>query len=193
MRRNWLRIFPPYSWSHSQTRSSNASRPISDARRALGDQGLLDHVLRRDAGMVVARLEQRVEALHALRPDDRVAERELQRMAGVELAGHIGRRVRVDIRRARRVGVGVVETLGLPCLLPALLDAVRVVPRLHAQLLPADGVAGRSCARRGDQLPALAAHRADPAELPRAGDGDLVPAAAQVGDHVRAEARLDVQ
>ena len=48
-----------------------------------------------------------------------------------QLAGDVGRRVRVDVGLARRVGVGVVEALGLPGLLPALLDAARVVAGLH--------------------------------------------------------------
>src|SRR4051794_27036749 len=45
---------------------------------------------------------------------------------------HIGRRVAVDVRRARRIGLRVVEPFGLPRALPALLDAARLVPRLHA-------------------------------------------------------------
>ena len=86
--------------------------------------------------MVVAGLEQDVEALHAPQPDDRVAERELERVAEVQLAGHVGRRVRVDVRRPRRVGVGVVEAFVLPDALPTLLDALRTVERLHLHQEP---------------------------------------------------------
>ena len=55
---------------------------------------LLDGVLRRDARVVEAGLEEDVEALHPLRPDDGVCERELQRMAEVEVAGDVRRRMR---------------------------------------------------------------------------------------------------
>ena len=76
-------------------------------RRPFRDQRLLDDALRRDAGMVVPRLEQGVEPLHPLQPDQRVAERELQRVPGVQLAGHVRGRVRVDERGPRRIRVRV--------------------------------------------------------------------------------------
>ena len=178
-------------------------------RGALEHELLLDHVLGRDPRMVVAGLEERVEALHPLHPDDGVADRELQGVPRVELAGDVRRRVRVDVGRPRRIGVGVVVTLALPGLLPALLDAVRVVTGLHhrstilrtcrwglssdyAGILPGDRVALHPArVRRGTDLAGLQLHGADPAERPRRLDGDVVAAAPEVGDHVVAEARLE--
>ncbi len=100
-------------------------------RPALAREELFDRRLRRDAGVVVARLEEHVVALHPPRPAHDVAHGELQRVADVQLAGHVGRRVRVDVRRARRVDVGGVQAFGFPGLLPALLDAVGRVERVH--------------------------------------------------------------
>src|SRR6476659_7929523 len=96
---------------------------------------LLDGVLRRDPGVVVAGLEQHVEALHAARPDDRVGERELERVAEMEVAGHVRRRVRDREALAARIRVGRVETLLLPRPLPAFLDAFRAVQLLHVAIL----------------------------------------------------------
>ena len=87
----------------------------------------------RDAGVVVAGLEERVEAAHPVPADERVLERELQAVADRQGAGDVRRRVHDDERLARRVGVGTVEPLLLPGLLPALLDALRFVERIHAR------------------------------------------------------------
>ncbi len=135
MRRNWTMILPPYSRSHSQTRASNASRPSSCRVRPSRCEVLLDRVLRRDAGVVVARLEEDVEALHPLHADEGVAERELERVAHVQLARHVRRGMGVDEGLARGVRLGVVEAFLLPRPLPALLDALRAVERLHAHRL----------------------------------------------------------
>jgi hypothetical protein len=54
--------------------------------------------------VVVAGLEEHVEALHALRAHDRVGERELERVAEVEIAGHVRRRMRD--REAPAAGIG---------------------------------------------------------------------------------------
>ena len=94
---------------------------------------LLDRVLRRDAGVVVARLEEDVVALHPPRTHDRVRQRELQRVSKVEVARHVGRRMRDREALPRRIGIGVVEAFLLPGALPALLDAVRLVERIHQQ------------------------------------------------------------
>ncbi len=101
------------------------------ARLPFGREVLLDRVLRRDAGMVIARLEEDVVALHPPRPDDRVRERELERVPEVQVTGHIRRRMRDREALPRWVRIGVVETFGLPRLLPALLDPLRFVARLH--------------------------------------------------------------
>src|SRR6059036_3137998 len=71
----------------------------------------LDRVLRRDAGVVEAGLEEGVEALHPTRANDRVGEGQLQCVAHMEVARHVRRRVSDYEALARRVGVGVVETL----------------------------------------------------------------------------------
>src|SRR5919201_734795 len=49
----------------------------------------------------------------------------------MQSARHIGRRMGDDEPRGGRVGLGRVETLVLPRSLPAILDAVRGVQRLH--------------------------------------------------------------
>ena len=99
--------------------------------RTLAQELLLDRVLRRDARVVVAGLEEDVEALHPLHPAEGVAERELEGVAHVQLTRHVGRGMRVDERLAGRVGVGVEEAFLLPGPLPALLDALRAVERVH--------------------------------------------------------------
>ncbi len=101
------------------------------ARLSFQREVLLDGVLGGDPGVVVARLEEDVESLHPPHADDRVRERQLQRMPEVQVAGHVGRRVRDRERAARGIRIGVVEALGLPRLLPALLDALRLVSGQH--------------------------------------------------------------
>src|SRR5947209_19071242 len=104
------------------------------ARRSFGEQRLLDDILRRDPGVVEARLEERVVALHALPAHERVADGQIERVASVQAARDGGRRVAVDEGLARRVRLRVVEAFRFPRLLPALLDAVRLVPRLHGAI-----------------------------------------------------------
>ena len=125
-------ITRPVLSSQAHVRSRNALAADLLPRRALGDQLLLDHVLGRDAGVVVAGLPERVEAAHAVPADQAVLHRAVERVAHVELAGDVRRR-HADHERlvAPRAGAGPVEALGLPELLPARLDPVRVVPRIH--------------------------------------------------------------
>src|SRR6266849_6746026 len=52
----------------------------------------LDHVLRRDSGVIGSRQPQRVVALHPARAHDHVVQRDVERMPEMELAGNIGRR-----------------------------------------------------------------------------------------------------
>src|SRR5439155_18982790 len=92
---------------------------------------LLDGVLRRDAGVVVAGEKGRFKPSHAMPADERVGERNLQRMARVERAGHVRRRMGDDKPLPPGPRLRAVETLGLPGLLPALFNAMRVVERLH--------------------------------------------------------------
>ncbi len=91
----------------------------------------LDDVLRRDAGVVVARLPERREAAHAVPANEQVLDRRIQRVADVQLAGDVRRRDGDDERRPVRVGLGCVETFVLPGLLPACLDTLRLVERIH--------------------------------------------------------------
>ena len=107
------------------------------ARLSLAGEVLLDRVLRRDARVVVAGLEERVEALHALHADERVGQRELERVSHVQLPGDVRRRVGDHEGWPAALGVRLVEALGLPRLLPALFDAFGLVQRLHAVILGA--------------------------------------------------------
>src|SRR3989440_8790659 len=69
----------------------------------------------------------------------------------MQVAGHVRRRMRNRKALARIVGLGVVEAFGLPRLLPALLDPVRVVQRLHQGIvvLPTFRVRGRESGESG--------------------------------------------
>ncbi len=122
-------------------------------RRALGDELLLDDVLGRDAGMVVARLPQRVEAPHPVPPDEHVLHRAVQRMAHVELAGDVRRRDADDERvLAPAARAGAVEALRLPRLLPAPFDARGVVQAVHQDAESTERFRSRgrgSCSSRG--------------------------------------------
>ena len=97
------------------------------AREPLRRERPLDDVLRRDARVVVARLPERVEAAHAVPADQHVLQGAVERVADVQPAGDVRRR-HADHERSlvARAGAGRVETLGLPRLLPARLDAARV-------------------------------------------------------------------
>ena len=74
--RNCRVMVPPLSAFHFHTRSMKASRPRSWRRDVLLFELALDHHLGRDAGMVGARLPQRVAAAHALIADQDILERE---------------------------------------------------------------------------------------------------------------------
>ena len=111
--------------------------------RALAQEERLDRVLRRDAGVVVPGLHEDVEPLHPLPAREHVAERDLQRVSEVEVARDVRRREAVDPALAARVGVGRVVAFLLPRLLPAVLDALRLIQRFHR----ADVVRQRLCLR----------------------------------------------
>jgi hypothetical protein len=116
-----------------------APRPLEEGvaaellpRGPLRDELLLDDVLRRDPGVVVAGLPQRVEPAHPVPADENVLQRAVQRVPHVQLSGHVRRRHADHVALvAARARAGGVETLGLPGLLPAPLDRGRVVHRLH--------------------------------------------------------------
>jgi hypothetical protein len=101
-------------------------------RCPLAQEVLLHHILGRDPSMVVAGLEESVVPLHAPPADERVGQGELERVAHVQLAGDVRRRVGDREGLAAAFGVGLVMALLLPGLLPALLDALRAVQRLHS-------------------------------------------------------------
>ncbi len=102
---------------------------------ALGRQVLLDRVLRRDARVVVPGQERGLEAAHPVPADERVGQRDLQRMARVQRAGHVRGRMGDDEGLAPATGLGAVEAFVLPGALPALLDPLRVVQRLHQRMV----------------------------------------------------------
>ena len=72
---------------------------------------LLDRVLRGDAGVIGAGQPQRVVTLHPARADYYVLERDVERVAEMELAGDVRRRDddREDFARARGIGLEVAE------------------------------------------------------------------------------------
>ena len=116
------------------------------ARRSLRRELLLDHVLGRDPGMVVARLPERVEPAQPVPADQHVLDRPVERVAHVQRAGYVGRRHADDERLvAPRARAGRVEALFLPDALPALLHAFGLVERLHRAIVGA-GVRRRSAA-----------------------------------------------
>ena len=78
-RRNWLMIVPPYSRSHSQhVRVERLAAELALGSSPPARASFSIAALRRDAGVVVAGLEERVEAAHPVPADERVLERELQ-------------------------------------------------------------------------------------------------------------------
>ena len=85
---------------------------------------LHDH-LRRDAGVIGARDPERIFAAQPLIADENILQRDIQRVANVQRAGHVRRRHddgvrrRVRARRAERVGA-------LPMRIPAGFDFGRV-------------------------------------------------------------------
>ena len=143
-------IVRPVRSSQSHVRVDERLAADLAARRALGDELLLDDVLRRDAGVVVAGLPERVEPPHPVPADQDVLHRAVQRVPHVELAGDVRR------RDADHEGVvpaaaraGGVEAFRLPGLLPAPLDAVRTVERVHGgEVYGSRSAAPPSCAVR---------------------------------------------
>ena len=107
-------MLPPYSCEPlPDARDERLAAELLAARPLLLER-LLDDVLRRDAGVVVAGLDEDVVALHPLPAREHVAERDLQRVAEMEVAGDVRRREAVDPALARRVGVGRVEAFLFP-------------------------------------------------------------------------------
>jgi hypothetical protein len=102
------------------------------ARGALERELLLDDVLCGDPRVVVARLPERVVALHPVPADEEVLDRAVERVPHVERARDVRRRHGDDVRLVAPLArAGAVEPFRLPALLPALLDAFRSVERVH--------------------------------------------------------------
>ncbi len=89
---------------------------------ALLAQHLLDHVLRRDAGVVGAHQPAGVLAEHAVIPREHVLDGVVEGVAHVQHAGDVRRRDDDGVRRPVRVGLGVEEVLVEPVLHPPRLD-----------------------------------------------------------------------
>jgi hypothetical protein len=89
-------------------------------------QRALDLDLRRDAGVVGARLEQGLEPLHALEADERVDDRVVEGVAEVQVAGDVRRGDDDGERRLRARGVGGEGLVG-PAPHPTGLDLGRLV------------------------------------------------------------------
>ena len=92
-RRSWPVIVPPLSAFHSHTLATNSSRRVVGALVLLRLQLALDHHLRGDAGVVGADHPQRILAAQPLVADHDVLQRVVERVADVQRAGDVGRRV----------------------------------------------------------------------------------------------------
>ena len=101
---SWLMMMPPDSAFHSQTFSTNSSRPMSRRWLWRSIELALDDHLRGDAGMVHARLPEHVLAAHALEADQDVLQRVVERMPHMQRAGDVGRRD--DDREGLGAGLG---------------------------------------------------------------------------------------
>ena len=93
-------------------------------RHALPCQLVLDHVLRRDRGVVVTRQEEHLVAGHPLVAGDEVVDGGLEGVAHVQLARDVGRReAHGELRQVARC-VGEEELVLLPARVPAGLDGL---------------------------------------------------------------------
>ena len=96
-------MMPPCFSFHAQTCSRNFSRPeiVPVLHDPLLAQGLFDHRLGGDAGVVGARQPEHLLAIHARFAGQDVLDRVVQHMAHVEHAGDVRRR---DDDRVGRLG-----------------------------------------------------------------------------------------
>src|SRR5208282_2839860 len=87
---------------------------------------LLDRVLRRDSGVIGAGQPQRVVTLHPARAHDDVLQRNVERVAEMELTGDIRRwnHDREDFALARGIGLEVAQVD--PLLKPSLFSGLRI-------------------------------------------------------------------
>src|SRR6185436_6611561 len=128
---------------HALVESFSAERV---ARLALGEELALDDHLRRDAGVVRARLPKRAVALHAMETREHVHDRVLERVAHVERPSHV--RWRDDDAKGRAAACGSEVALRLPASVDSLLDVCRRVGLVHASGRSDHSSPGASCSRR---------------------------------------------
>ena len=126
-RRSCRVIVPPDSAFHSQTRSMKASRPSCMAGLPHRFELALHHHLGGDAGVIGARLPQRVAPAHALEADQNVLQREGERVAHVQAAGHVGRRHHDGVGLGVRALTRRKRAVALPPLVMAGFDRSRFV------------------------------------------------------------------
>ena len=98
------------------------------ARQALGGELTFDHHLRRDAGVVGARLPQCRRAAHAVVTRQHVHQRVLEGVAHVQRAGDVGRRDHDAVGRfAALCRIGAEMAARLPAGVPLLLQLCRLI------------------------------------------------------------------
>ena len=140
---------------------------------ALGRQQPLHHHLRRDAGMVGARLPQGIPALHPTPAHKDVLQRVIEGMPDMQAAGHVGRRDHDGEGRGGAVGARGERARCFPLRVDAAFEGGRVVGLVqHGASLcrPARRVKRRRrrVSRRSGERPSRS-HSARPA---RRGPGD---------------------
>ena len=133
-------ILPPYSLEPALRVLVEAFAAEVALRLALLGERAADRGPGRDPAVVVARLKERVEAAHPVVADERVLERELEAVADRQRAGDVRRGMHDDECLAGRARVGLVKAFLLPGLLPAGLDGLLVVHRLHGEDLRSGAV-----------------------------------------------------
>ena len=147
--RSWRVMVPPDSAFHCQTRSMNVSRPELRGGSICSCAELpLHHHLRGDAGMVGARLPQRVAALHALIADQHVLQREGQRVAHVQAARDVGRRHHDGVGRRARLRMRGERARALPGGIDRRLDLGRAKGLVEFWARQGDARAQRPSASR---------------------------------------------
>ena len=133
-------IVAPDSSRQFQTRLHELLAPELLARQVHPPEHALDHVLRRDAGVVGAADPERVAALHAPQADDHVLHRAVERVPHVQGAGDVGRRHGDHERLAGVVRLGGERARRLPAREHRRLDGGGVVARLGLEACAGGGV-----------------------------------------------------
>src|SRR5205823_6383372 len=114
-RNNITRVLLPRPHSLEECRAAHAA-PVGVV---LLLEKTLHHHLRRDPGMIGARLPQDIPAAHALEADEDILDRDVERMAHMQRARHIGRRY----HDAERLSLGPATRLEIAARLPRRIEA----------------------------------------------------------------------